>query len=201
MPGGLSTYVLLLSGVIFNAFASAVIMFLKSVLSAQKAQELLFYLMGSLNVEGTAIEETGIVGLAVVVILGGLFVFARDLNVLTLGDDAATALGVDVPRTRTITVVLASLGVAIAVAYTGLIGFVGLVVPHGIRLVFGADHRLLMPMCALGGASFLILADTLARVSFMLFETSLPVGVLTATIGAPLFFIFLRKNLKNMATG
>lgn len=199
MPGGrMSTYVLLLTGVIFNAFASAIIMFLKSVVSAQKAQELLFYLMGSLSVEGTSLTHTGLVGAAVAVLLLGLIYFSRDLNVLTLGDETAESLGVDVGRTRNITVVLASLGVAIAVAYTGLIGFVGLVVPHGIRLIFGSDHRLLLPMCVLGGASFLIAADLVARMSFMAFQTTLPVGVITAVIGAPLFFIFLKRNLQRM---
>lgn len=191
----LSTYVLLLTGVIFNAFASAVIMFLKSVLSAQKAQELLFYLMGSLSVEGIGLAHTLGVVLVVSVLLGGQLAYARSLNALTLGDESAQALGVDARRTRMVTVVLASLAVAVAVAYTGLIGFVGLVVPHAMRLAFGSDHRVLLPMCILGGASFLILADTIARVSFMAISTTLPVGVITAFLGAPIFFYFLRRNL------
>ena len=191
----LSTYVLLLTGVIFNAFASAVIMFLKSVLSAQKAQELLFYLMGSLSVEGIGLAHTLGVVLVVSVLLGGQLAYARSLNALTLGDESAQALGVDARRTRMVTVVLASLAVAVAVAYTRLIGFVGLVVPHAMRLAFGSDHRVLLPMCILGGASFLILADTIARVSFMAISTTLPVGVITAFLGAPIFFYFLRRNL------
>ncbi|QED28360.1 iron ABC transporter permease [Microvenator marinus] len=191
----LSTYVLLLTGVIFNAFASAVIMFLKSVLSAQKAQELLFYLMGSLSVEGIGLTHTLGVVLVVGLLLGGQLAYARSLNALTLGDESAQALGVDARRTRMVTVVLASLAVAVAVAYTGLIGFVGLVVPHAMRLAFGSDHRVLLPMCILGGASFLILADTIARVSFMAISTTLPVGVITAFLGAPIFFYFLRRNL------
>lgn len=191
----LSTYVLLLTGVIFNAFASAVIMFLKSVLSAQKAQELLFYLMGSLSVEGIGLAHTLGVVLVVSLLLGGQLAYARSLNALTLGDESAQALGVDARRTRMVTVVLASLAVAVAVAYTGLIGFVGLVVPHAMRLAFGSDHRVLLPMCILGGASFLILADTIARVSFMAISSTLPVGVITAFLGAPIFFYFLRRNL------
>lgn len=191
----LSTYVLLLTGVIFNAFASAVIMFLKSVLSAQKAQELLFYLMGSLSVEGIGLTHTLGVALVVCLLLMGQLAYARSLNALTLGDESAQALGVDARKTRMVTVVLASLAVAVAVAYTGLIGFVGLVVPHAMRLAFGADHRVLLPMCILGGASFLILADTIARVSFMAISTTLPVGVITAFLGAPIFFYFLRRNL------
>ena len=191
----LSTYVLLLTGVIFNAFASAVIMFLKSVLSAQKAQELLFYLMGSLSVEGIGLAHTLGVVLVVSLLLGGQLAYARSLNALTLGDESAQALGVDARKTRMVTVVLASLAVAVAVAYTGLIGFVGLVVPHAMRLAFGSDHRVLLPMCILGGASFLILADTIARVSFMAISTTLPVGVITAFLGAPIFFYFLRRNL------
>lgn len=196
LPGGrFSTFVLLLTGVVFNAFASAVIMFLKAVLSAQKAQELLHYLMGTLAVEGTSLTETlavvTVIGLSIVATLG----FGRELNLLSLGDEEAQTLGVDVRRVRHTTVLLASLGVAVSVAYTGLIGFVGLVVPHGVRLIVGPDHRLLLPLCALSGASFLVGCDLIARLSFATLDTSLPVGVVTAFVGGPLFVYFLRRNL------
>ncbi|MEZ4460827.1 MAG: iron ABC transporter permease [bacterium] len=196
LPGGqLSTYVLLLTGVIFNALASAVIMFLKAVVSAQKAQELLFYLMGTLSVEGTPWEETLAVTAVIVLVCLTLTWFARDLNVMSLGDDEAKSLGVDVARLRAAVVVVASVGVAISVAYTGLIGFVGLVVPHGVRLVVGPDHRILLPTTALIGGAFLVVCDLLARVSFGALDTALPVGVITACVGAPLFIIFLRRHL------
>lgn len=195
-PGRSGTYVLLLTGVIVNAFSASVIMFLKSIVSAQKAQELLFYLMGALAVEGTSTGVMlGVVGVISACILG-LIWFARDLNIMTLGDDEAAALGVDAGRTRKITVILASVAVAVAVAYSGIIGFVGLVVPHGIRLVVGSDHRVLLPACALGGAAFLTLADLIARSAFGIFSTTLPVGVITSMVGAPLFMYFLWRSLK-----
>lgn len=196
LPGGrFSTFVLLLTGVVFNAFASAVIMFLKAVLSAQKAQELLHYLMGTLAVEGTSLPETTAVTAAIVVSILAMLGFGRELNLLSLGDEEAQTLGVDVRRVRHTTVLLASLGVSISVAYTGLIGFVGLVVPHGVRLVVGPDHRLLLPLCALSGAAFLVGCDLIARLSFAILDTALPVGVVTAFVGGPLFVYFLRRNL------
>lgn len=194
--GRTGNYVLLLTGVILNAFASAVILFLKSVVSARKAQEMLFYLMGTLSVEDLSYPTIGVVGGGVVVCLLGIGWFARDLNLLSLGDDEAAALGVDVARTRWWTVVIASLAVACAVAFTGLIGFVGLVVPHGLRLVVGPDHRILLPCCAIGGAAFLTAADLLTRSAFAVFSTTLPVGVVTAFVGAPLFMVFLWRNLR-----
>ena len=196
-PGGrMSTYVLLLTGVVFNAFAASLIMFMKAVVNAQKAQELLFYLMGTLSVESTSTAETLVVVALATLSIAGVMVFARDLNVMALGDESALALGVDVERVRRRAVVLSSLGVAVSVAYTGLIGFVGLVVPHGIRLAIGPDHRILLPLCAILGGAFMVTADVLARMSFDVFGTTLPVGVVTAFIGAPLFVYFLRRHLR-----
>lgn len=195
-PGGRAgTYVLLLTGVVFNAFAGAVITFIRSILAPQKAHELLFYLVGSLDVEGTSAMETWIVAVAVLLSVGGAIYWARDLNVLTLGDEEASALGVDVDATRRNVVLAASLGVAVSVAYTGLVGFVGLVVPHGVRLMLGPDHRLLIPASALLGGAFLVLSDLAARAAFGLFSTALPVGVVTAFVGAPIFLAFLKSSL------
>lgn len=195
-PGRGATYILLLAGVIVNAFSGALIMFVQSVVSARQAQEILFYLMGSLSVEGVA---PGVMAVAAVVILAclvGIFAFARDLNALALGDEEAAYLGVEVWRVRKVTVGLASLAVAVAVAFSGIIGFVGLVVPHAIRLILGPDHRLLIPACAFGGAAFLTGADVAARAAFSVLDTTLPVGVLTSLIGAPLFLYFLWRSLK-----
>lgn len=201
-PGGRSgNYVLLLTGVIVNAFASSVILFLKSVVSARKAQQLLFYLMGTLSVEGGSVWMLVGTGLGIGGSVAGLTWFARDLNVLSLGDEEAAALGVDVDRVRWWTVGISSLAVAIAVAFTGLIGFVGLVVPHGVRLVVGPDHRVLLPCCAFTGAAFLTASDLLTRVAFGLFSTALPVGVVTAFVGAPLFMFFLWRNLTRQGAG
>lgn len=195
-PGRTTTFVLLLTGVIVNAFASSVILFLKSVVSAEKAQELLFYLMGTLSVEGASRATLVVVSVSVVLCVAVLIWYARDLNALSLGAEEAATLGVDVERVRWATVVTASLGVAFAVAFTGLIGFVGLVVPHGVRLLVGPDHRIVIPCCALGGAAFLVAADLLTRVGFRALSTSLPVGVVTAFIGGPLFFVFLWRHMR-----
>lgn len=193
--GRTGTYVLLLTGVVANAFASSTITFLKSIVTALKAQELLFYLMGSLDVEGVSTPEMLGVACVTVVSLAIVYWYARDLDVLSLGDEEAASLGVDVDRTRAVTVLASSFAVAVAVAYTGLIGFVGLVVPHGIRLVVGPNHRVLLPVCAIGGAAFLVGCDVIARRAFGLMSTSIPVGVMTAFIGAPLFIYFLRRHL------
>lgn len=197
-PGGRAgTYVLLLTGVVFNAFAGSVITFIRTILAPQKAHELLFYLVGSLDVEGTSSTEIAVVGAAVFVSVVGAIFYARDLNVLTLGDEEARSLGVEVDTTRRNVVLAASLGVAVSVAYTGLIGFVGLVVPHGVRIVLGPDHRLLLPASALLGGAFVVLADLTARAAFSVFSTALPVGVVTAFLGAPIFLFFLRSSLKS----
>lgn len=189
------TYVLLLTGVVFNAFASSIITFVKATISAQKAQELLFYLMGSLAVEGVPVTEAAGATLLIGACVLGCIASARALDLLTLGDDEAEALGVHAARVRLRVVVLASVAVAVAVAYAGMVGFVGLLVPHGLRLLLGADHRLLLPACALGGAAFLTLSDAGARACFWLLQTTLPVGVITACVGAPLFMLALRSAL------
>lgn len=195
-PGRGSTYVLLLTGVIVNAFAASVIMFLQSVVSARKAQEILFYLMGALAVEGTTVAVMAAAGLVIGLSMVVIYAYARDLNALSLGDEDAAYLGVEVVRVRRITVTVASLAVAVAVAFSGIIGFVGLVVPHALRLIVGPDHRVLLPACAFGGAAFLTAADVVARAAFPLLGTTLPVGVLTSMIGAPLFLYFLWRSLR-----
>ena len=165
---------LLLVGVIFNAFASAVIMFLKAIVSAQKAQEMLFYLMGNLSIEGMEPVWIIVVICVVSVCILGVCLLASDLNLMTLGEEEARALGVDSRRVRRIGLLLSSIMVAICVSFTGLIGFVGLVVPHGFRLWLGPDNRLLLPACALGGAAFLTACDLIARLGFSFFSVSTP---------------------------
>lgn len=199
--GRMSVYVLLLLGVVFNAFASAVITLVKAVVSAQKAQELLFYLMGSLSVEGSSWELMAAASVAVALAIGVMVWLSRDFNVLALGDEAAHSLGVEVDRVRLVGVLAASVAVGVAVAYTGLIGFVGLVVPHGLRLVVGPDHRLLLPLSAVCGAAFLTASDVVARASFDWFSMTLPVGVVTSLVGAPLFVLVLRRSMRGRHRG
>lgn len=195
---GLNAFVLLLSGVMFNAFASSVITLHKAIVSAQKAQELLFFLMGSLDVEHLSGATLALCASVVGAALVAIWWVGQDLNIMSLGDDDARALGVRVGAVRWWVILWASAAVAVCVAFTGLIGFVGLVVPHALRLTLGPDHRLLIPMSALAGASTLLVCDALARQSFSLFSTTLPVGVITALVGAPLFMVLLWRSTKQV---
>ncbi len=190
--GKVDTTTILLVGVVFNAFASAVIMFLKTVVSATKAQEMLFWLMGNLGE-----KEYPTLGLLAVLMLAGVGVLcslSSRMNALALGEKGAGHLGVDVEQTKRWIFFAASLLVGLAVAVSGLIGFVGLIVPHLCRLVLGPDHRLLLPASALAGASFLVLADLAARLLFVPLTTEPPVGVVTAFLGGPFFLLLLRKR-------
>jgi iron complex transport system permease protein len=129
--------------------------------------------------------------------LGALVLRARELDCLSLGDDRAAELGVEVGRARARVFVVASLLVGAVVSVSGMIGFVGLVVPHLVRIAFGADHRLVLPATYLAGAIFLVWADTIART--VLGATEIPVGVVTALCGGPFFVYLLRRERRRMA--
>lgn len=182
----------LLAGIVVNAVASAAITFLKTLVSQSKAQELLFWLMGFLDVP----SRTSLVMLTIYVAVGSA-VLLRDaarLNVLSLGDEAAQHLGVGVRGLERRVLVASSLVVGAIVSVTGLIGFVGLVVPHLLRRVAGPDARVLMPAAlGLGGAA-LVLSDLVGRASFRLLGTEPPVGAVTALVGGPLFLVLLRRR-------
>jgi iron complex transport system permease protein len=190
--GKLTPYGALLAGVIFNAFAAAAITCLKSLTSPERLGALLYWLAGALTYPGYGT----LLALAVLVALatGVLVHDAHALNLLSLGDESALSLGVEVTRVRRRLFVAASLAVAGAVALTGLIGFVGLLVPHVLRLWLGPDQRLLLPASALGGAVFLVLADLGVRLLFPVLGAEAPVGVLTALLGGPVFLFLLRKR-------
>ena len=184
------TNALLLVGVVLNAFDSAVILFLVTAGDTSRFQGALFYLVGSIG----SPQGSVILSIAVLVVAGllVLVLFSHRLNLLSSGEETAGHLGVDVERTTWTVVLSASLITAAAVAFTGLVGFVGLIVPHAVRTAFGPDHRLLVPASALAGGSFLVLADTLARVVIAPIE--MPVGVITALVGGPFFlFLFLKR--------
>lgn len=192
--GRVNVWEVLLVGVIFNTFASAVIMFMKSVVRAQKAQEMLMWLMGTLSSD---IRGPGAIILSVGMTLAGgvvLFLQAPALNALSIGEEDAASVGIDTARTTRIVLAAGSLLVASAVSVAGMIGFVGLIVPHGVRVLVGADHRFTVPASLLTGAAFLVLSDVAARVLFPVFQTEAPVGVLTALIGGPVFVWLLRKG-------
>jgi iron complex transport system permease protein len=189
---GMESSTILLTGVIINAFFTAIIMFFISTSSDSRLHTMLFWLYGDLSQ-----SRYGQLALIIPVVLGAgcvLYVFSRDLNLMTAGEETARQMGVPVDRTKMICLVTVSLIIGLVVAFSGLIGFIGLIVPHLARMMFGSDHRILLPAAALGGAMFLIAADTLARV--LISPNELPVGVITAFMGAP-FFIYLLRSRGN----
>lgn len=192
--GRLTPTTLLLTGVIFNAFCFALILFVNSVVTMEEAYQILFLLMG--NLEPMGFKTIAVLAACVLAGFGALTACSWRMNMLAMGDADAASMGVNVARLRAIVFVASSLMVGAAVAASGLIGFVGLAVPHMMRLWFGADHRLLVPASGLAGASFLVLADAAARTLLMHtgYATELPVGAITAMVGAPLFMILLRRQ-------
>ncbi len=190
LAGGDVSTTTLLAGVIFNAFALAAILFIKALVAPDRLGEILFWLVGSLgmHVEGATLGATSAV---VLLALGVMVALSGRLNLLTLGEDDARSLGVDVTRTRAALLVASSVAVAASASLSGLIGFVGLLVPQVVRLVFGADQRLALPASALLGAAFLMLADMAARLLLRVFHTEPPVGVITALLGGPLFLVLM----------
>jgi iron complex transport system permease protein len=188
-PGRSGPTGLLLTGVVFNAFASAGIVFLASIAGFFDGSRIFLWLIGHLS--AVEIDAAGLVGASVGLGVGVACLLSRSLNLLALGDETAAELGVPVEAHRRWLLLATSLMVGAAVAVSGLIGFVGLIVPHALRLVIGSDHRLLVPAAALSGASFLVLSDTAART--ILDGRELPVGAVTALIGGPLFIFLLRR--------
>ena len=178
---------LLLAGVVVNAFFSAVIMFLTSVAKSQQIYATIFWLMGNITEEDIFVLWIG----AGFVIAGtiALFYISPQLNALSFGVDDARSMGINTVRTQLIAFAIAALITSIAVCLSGLIGFVGLIVPHGVRLIFGPDHRQLLPLSGITGAIFLAVADTLART--IVAPAQLPVGVVTAIVGGPFFLLLL----------
>jgi iron complex transport system permease protein len=183
---------LLLSGVVVNAFFSAAILFFLSIVNSMELRSITFWLMGDLS--RASMKEIYVAALCLIVGFVLLYAQARKLNIIVQGEETAMHLGVNVERTKQWLLVVTSLIISVAVSLAGIIGFVGIMVPHLMRLVFGSDHRLLLPVSALFGASFLIVADTIARVVFA--PAELPVGVITALCGAPYFIFLLKRNAR-----
>lgn len=185
---------LLLAGVVVNAFFSALIMFLTSIAKGEQIHTTIFWLMGNMTEEDFLVLWVG-AGCVVGGMLA-LFYISPQLNALSFGDDEARSMGVNTGRTRTIAFGIAAGITAIAVSLSGLIGFVGLIVPHAVRLVLGPDHRQLLPLSGIVGAIFLIVADTLARI--IVAPAQLPVGIVTAIVGGPFFLVLLVKYSKKV---
>jgi len=186
---------LLLAGVVVNAFLSAVIMFLTSIIDSEQLRSTTLWLMG--NIIERDYSVLCLSGLAVAVGLAGLFAISYRLNILSLGPQQAQAMGISVNRLRLVAFALAGFVTAIAVSLSGLIGFVGLIVPHAVRLIMGPDHRQLLPMSVIVGAGFLVVADTIARV--VIAPAQLPVGIITAIAGGPFFLVLLMKYSRKVS--
>ncbi len=179
---------LLLTGVIVSAGCGAAVSFILAVASERSLRGMLFWLMG----DASTADRPAV---AAAMLIAGLIVcapLARDLNLLARGDTTAQTLGVPVGRLRIVVYLLASALTAVSVSSVGSVGFVGLIVPHLVRLAFGNDQRLLLPVSALAGATLLLLADTAART--VVAPAQLPVGVLTALLGVPLFLFLLNRS-------
>lgn len=179
---------LILSGVAVSSFATALTSFLM-INASGELRRAIVWLLGGSNLAGWK----PVIGQLPYVLIGlsALMAMSYRLNVLQLGEEQAQQLGINVPRSRAIIILAATLATAAAVAFTGIIGFVGLVVPHIARRLWGADTRRLMPLSMIGGAAFLLLADILART--LMAPQELPVGIITALAGAPFFLMILRQ--------
>jgi iron complex transport system permease protein len=188
---------MLLAGFVVSAMLVAVMSLLIIISDTLqlKLHSIFAFLMGSLSV-----SDWTQIAVAAPLILGGIVVarfFAFHLNAFSLGEEGAAFVGVNVEREKVIILALGSLLTACAVSLSGIVGFVGLVVPHAVRLALGPDHRLLLPASALAGAAFLVIADTIART--IMAPTEIPVGIFTALVGAPFFIYLLRRTRREYA--
>ena len=189
VPGKASMDTLLLSGVVVSSFLWAVMSFIM-MRSGDSLREIMMWLMGSLSNKGYTHVRMAfpyvVFGISV------LTVMARDLNLICLGDDEARYLGINPEHSKMIIMFAASLATAASVSVGGIIGFVGLIVPHIMRIILGPDHRLLLPASVIAGGIFLVVADAIART--VIAPTEIPVGIITALVGAPFFFYVLRRR-------
>ncbi|HSW63445.1 MAG TPA: iron ABC transporter permease [Dissulfurispiraceae bacterium] len=186
--GEVSRLPLILSGVIMSAFFMAMVSIVKFLVEPMKLQNIVFWLMGSFSLADWKLVSIAAGGMAVGLV--PIVLMRWRLNVMSMGEDEARALGINVKRDRLIFVAAATLIVSIAVSVSGIIGWVGLMVPHLLRMIVGPDHRRLLPLSMAGGAAFMIMADTIAR---NLTNYDIPVGIITAITGAP-FFVYLMKK-------
>jgi len=195
--GQLDSATLLLAGIVAASFLSAVIMFLMTTLPGRDLRGMAFWLMGDLSAPPPTQDVRGwFIFLFVVfgVAAGAIYLTASDLNLILTGEKEAQHLGVNVHRVKLVVYVCASVLTGLAVSVSGAIGYVGLIVPHVMRMLFGTDYRLLVPTSALGGAIAIVVADTLART--VVAPTELPVGAMTAIAGAPVFIYLMRRRVR-----
>ena len=186
---GASSERLVLAGMIVNAFLSSMVIYLVTVASGLRQRSVFSWLIGDLSGEPRLLP---IVALLVFIGIAIIYANARSLNLLMTGEEEALALGVEVERVKRVVYLAASLITGAAVAASGVIGFVGLIIPHGMRLATGSDNRLVVPGSMLAGSAFLLLADTLART--VVAPSEIHIGVITALVGAPVFVYLLRRT-------
>jgi iron complex transport system permease protein len=190
--GQLDSATLLLAGIITASFLSAVIMFLMTILSSRDLRGMAFWLMGDLS-SAPAVDLRWLY-LLLIVAVGSIYTTSSDLNLILTGEQEASHLGVNVRRVKFVVYVGASLLTGLAVSVSGAIGYVGLLVPHVMRMLFGTDYRVLIPASAIGGAIIVVAADLLART--VVAPTELPVGAMTAIAGAPVFIYLMRRRVR-----
>jgi iron complex transport system permease protein len=192
--GKISAQTLILAGVIISISFSGIIMFLISISSGEVLHGMMWWLLGSLQIFDLKllIIVGGIVSFGIVSII----IFSQDLNALSIGEEAAIHLGISTEKIKKILFVLTALITGAIVSVSGIIGFVGLIIPHMLRLIFGPNHKILLPATCMGGATFLIFCDTLSRSLCPPIE--IPIGVITALIGAPVFIILLKRKMSGI---
>ncbi|MDQ2086977.1 iron chelate uptake ABC transporter family permease subunit [Herbivorax sp. ANBcel31] len=188
-----SPITLILAGISVSFMLSSVVSLIM-VFNRSKVEHIVFWVMGSIS---SASWNQVLVLLPIIIICIVIIIaFSRDLNVISTGEETAKSLGIEVERLKKIMIVVCSILVASCVAVSGVIGFVGLIIPHTIRLLTGSDHRIIIPFSAIGGAAFMVICDTLAR--SVVPPTEIPVGAITSVVGAPYFIYLLSKNKKKV---
>jgi iron complex transport system permease protein len=193
LDGKVSTQGLVLSGVVVGAVFASLLLFFVSISPNEAIHGITWWLLGSLQVFD--IKLLVIVG---IMVFSGIYIavyFAKELNAISLGEEEARHLGVNVDAVKKILFIVASLITGSIVCVCGIIGFVGLIIPHAVRLIFGSDHRIVLPLSAISAGAFLILADTISRT--VMPPVEVPIGVITTLIGGPLFIFLLRRKQKS----
>ena len=191
---GTSVTTMLLAGIAIGALAGALNSLLSYFSDNDMLRQISLWQMG--NLSGASWAKVSIMGVVAVLLLVSFPRESKALNALLLGESEARHLGIDVQRVKRRLIVLTALGVGVSVALAGLVGFVGLIIPHMVRLVIGPDHRWLIPASALAGATLLVIADSLARI--VVIPAELPTGILTALLGAPFFVALLLQQRKDV---
>ncbi len=184
------TYTLLLAGVAIGSLFVSLTTFVLSIANVWSMREMLFWIMGGFD--ASSWSHVKLVVLPVILGCSGIIFFSRDLNAILLGDETATTLGINLDRSRIWLIVLSSVVVGACVSVSGVIGFVGLIVPHMVRLIVGVDNRVLLPVSFFSGAGFMVLTDLVART--LLSPQELRINVITSCIGVPFFLYLLRKS-------